>query len=312
MRWQLKAAIQRALSVVPRGADLNYLLQRHVTHGLPASDWHLERHAAEARRHLDAYERHSPAPRPAGELEAYEFGAGWDLIGALSLWSLGVERQTLVDIRPHVRWELVNDAILRLHARHDEFAARAGRPLRRPDPAPVGDLAALARRFGIRYLAPRDARATGFPPAAFDLVSSTFTLEHIPARDVAAIMRECARLLRPAGVLTGAVGLEDHYAFDDPRISVHNFLRYSERRWRMVNSSLHLQNRLRARDYEALARDAGLEVLAADTVLPDAERRRALDALPLAEPFASRYTRDELAPTELFLVAAPVTPGSSR
>jgi SAM-dependent methyltransferase len=171
----------------------------------------------------------------------------------------------------------------------------------------VHDLAGLERRFGIRYLAPRDARATGLPSASFDLVSSTFTLEHVPARDLAAIFPECARLLRPAGVMTGSAGMEDHYAFDDARISVYNFLRFSERRWRLANSPLHYQNRLRARDYLELVRAAGLDVLAADTVLPDAARRRALDALPLAEPFASGYTRDELAPTELFLVAGRVT-----
>jgi SAM-dependent methyltransferase len=274
-----------------------------VTHGLPASDWHLLRHADEARRHLEAYERHARAPRTAAELDAFEFGAGWDLVGPLSLWSLGVERQTLVDIYPHVRWELVNDALARLHAHHDELAATAGRPLRRPDPAPLGDLVTLQRRFGIRYLAPCDARATGLAAASFDLVSSTFTLEHIPAADVAAILRECARLLRPDGVTTGSVGLEDHYAFDDPRISVYNFLRYTERRWRLVNSALHHQNRLRARDYLQLAGAAGLTVLDADAAVPGPERLSALDTLPLAEPFASGYTRAELGATELFLVA---------
>jgi SAM-dependent methyltransferase len=303
VRWQLKAAIQRVLSAVPRGAEVNYLLQRHVTHGLPASDWHFSRHAAEAVRHLDAYERHAGAPRPTGELDAFEFGAGWDLIGPLSLWALGVERQTLVDVYAHVRWELVNDTLARMHRRHDELAALAQRPLRRVDPEPLSDLAALERRFGIRYLAPCDARATRLPPASFDLITSTFTLEHIPAADVAAIARECARLLRPGGVLTGSVGLEDHYAFDDPRISVYNFLRFSERRWRLVNSSLHFQNRLRARDHLRLVRGAGLAVHEHDAVLPDRLRRSVLDALPLAEPYASAYTRDELAPTELFFAA---------
>lgn len=45
---------------------------------------------------------------------------------------------------------------------------------------------------------PRDARQTGLPASHFDFVFRTATLEHIPAEDIPAIFRECARLHHPA------------------------------------------------------------------------------------------------------------------
>lgn len=301
MRWQVKAAVQKGLSVLPRGEELNYVLQRKVTRKLPAGDDQFFLHAGEAVRHLQAWERH--AGGAVSDVRAYEFGAGWDLIGQLTLWALGIRTQVVVDIDAHMRWELVSHSVEQLHRHHARVEAIAGRELRRPDPAPVGSQAELRERFGIDYRAPLDARATGFPAGSFDLITSTFTLEHIPGEDIAQIMRECARLLAPGGIVSCSVDMQDHYSFDDPRISAYNFLRYGERRWRLVNSSLHHQNRLRARDHLQLVEQAGLRVIDTRLSEPDEALRARLAALPLAEPFASDYTRDELAPTAIDIVA---------
>lgn len=301
MRWQAKAAVQKGLSVLPQGERLNYVLQRKVTKKLPAGDDQFFLHAQEAFRHVEAWERHGGGDLAA--VRGYEFGAGWDLVGPLTLWALGVGSQVLVDIDAHMRWELVNHSADQLHRHHGRLEELAGRALRRPDPAPVGSRGELLERFGIDYRAPLDARATGMPDGAFDLITSTFTLEHIPRDDIAAIMRECARLLAPGGIVSCSVDMQDHYSFDDPRISVYNFLRYSPRRWRAVNSSLHFQNRLRARDHVELVEQAGLRIVDTRLTEPDAAARAQLDALPLAEPFASGYTRAELEPTAIDVVA---------
>lgn len=87
---------------------------------------------------------------------------------------------------------------------------------------------------------------------------------------------------------------------DDPRISVYNFLRYSDRRWRIVNSSLHFQNRLRARDYRALFVEAGLEVAHEERRTPGAEHREQLKQLRLAPRFARGYTLEDLEPSDMW------------
>jgi 2-polyprenyl-3-methyl-5-hydroxy-6-metoxy-1,4-benzoquinol methylase len=168
------------------------------------------------------------------------------------------------------------------------------------------DTAQLLDWFGIDYRAPVDARDTGLPAGSFDLITSTFTLEHIPAPDIAEILRESARLLAPGGVLSSSVDLQDHYSFADPRISVYNFLRFSERSWRLINSPLHYQNRLRAKDQIALHEQAGLRLVDIVPREPDETLLRLLEATPIAAHFRERYTQQELAPTDISLTALSV------
>jgi hypothetical protein len=303
MRWQCKVAVQKTLSLIPGagGERANYLLQRRVSKKLPADDDQFFLHFDESVRHVRVFNEHGA--RRHDRIRAYEFGAGWDLVGPLSLWALGVSQQVIVDIDAHVRFGLVNHSIAQLLRHHTALEDRAGRSLRRPDPSPVRSPADLHERFGIDYRAPCDARATGLEPNSFDLILSTFTLEHIPPDDIVAILRESARLLADRGVVSCSIDMNDHYAFDDPRISVYNFLRYSDRRWRLVNSALHYQNRLRARDYRDLFADAGLFVLDEDLDTPAAEQREQLRQLPLAPRFAREYLVDELEPIAMMVVA---------
>lgn len=300
MRWQVKAGIQKLVSFAPRSEQVNYLLQR-ANGSFPTSDEQIRLHFGQASKHVAMYEDHTG--REAADASVYEFGAGWDLIGAVSMWMLGSDRQTLVDLEPHVRWELVQHTLERLSLLHEELEHAAARPLRRLDTTPITSHAELESRLGISYHAPRDARATGLGAGRYDLITSTFTLEHVPAHDIAAILRECAHLLGPGGVVSSSIDLQDHYSFADPRISIYNFLRYSDRSWRFVNSPLHFQNRLRVRDYLALFGGAGLNVIEADAEHPTDQQRQALDELPLYDRFRRDYTLDELALKALHVVA---------
>ncbi len=284
MRWVAKAALQRGLGLVPQGERLNYLFQRHVAHSLPAGESVFRRKFARAEQHVAAYEEHGPGTQLADAV-FYEFGVGWDLAIPLSYASLGVGRQVLVDIRPSARVELVNDSLARLERE------------------PIRSLAELDSRFGIDYLAPCDARATGLPGGSVDFVSSTDVCEHVPEDDLAAIFRECFRLLRAGGAFSCRIDLQDHYSYFDKSLSRYNFLRFSEGAWRLVNSPLHYQNRLRAPDYLRLVRDAGFELVVERPSGPDERGLAALGSLPLAERFRNGYTPQELGVTVLSFVA---------
>jgi SAM-dependent methyltransferase len=284
MRWVAKAALQRALGLVPQGERLNYLFQRHVAHSLPAGESVFRRKFARAEQHVAAYEEHGPGT-PLRDAAFYEFGVGWDLAIPLSYASLGVGRQVLVDIRPSARVELVNDSLSRLERE------------------PIQSLPELEERFGIDYLAPCDARATGLPAESVDFVSSTDVCEHVPEDDLAAIFHECFRLLRAGGAFSCRIDLQDHYSYFDRSLSRYNFLRFSEGAWRLVNSPLHFQNRLRAPDYLRLVRDAGFELVVERPSGPDERGLAELGSLPLAERFRNGYTPQELGVTVLSFVA---------
>src|SRR3954469_11782148 len=302
MRWLAKAALQRGLGVLPQGERLNYVFQRHVLRSFPLGDAALKQKFTRACSHLALYSEHGPGV-PAAEATFFEFGAGWDLAIPLAYAALGVGHQVVIDIRPSARMELVNETIAAFERLRPELEETAGRSLRELGGA-VTSVAELEPRFGIRYLAPCDARATGLPAGSVDFVSSTDTCEHIPRADLAAIFAECRRLLRPGGAFSCRIDLQDHYAYFDRSISRYNFLRFSDRTWGLVNSPLHFQNRLRAPEYLRLVRDAGFEVVVDNPSGPSERGLVELQALPIAERFRV-YPPEDLGVTILSFVARP-------
>lgn len=254
--WRAKAAIQQLFTHVPGGGRANELFQRHVTHGLPHSDAELDAMVELGRHHLDRLTTH--APEPVGAATFFEFGAGADLITALVLHALGAGPQIAVDLHRLARLDLVEDAVARIDRLLGPPRTAAGDAPKVTAPATVEGL--LATR-AIDYRAPCDARATRLPSASIDCVTSTNTMEHIPPADLARILVECRRILRPDGVMSCQVDYQDHYAYFDPRITVYNFLRYTDRQWRWCNPALHHQNRRRHATYVALFRDAGFTIL---------------------------------------------------
>ena len=104
----------------------------------------------------------------------------------LILWSLGVDHQLVVDIRPLRRAELVADVARRLAGplRREEFVR-----LPPPPPDEHRELASFLEDLGIDYRAPCDVRTTGLPAGSVDFVTSTNTLEHIPPDDIASSLR---------------------------------------------------------------------------------------------------------------------------
>jgi SAM-dependent methyltransferase len=300
MRWLAKAALQKSLGTLPQGERLNYVFQRRVLRSLPAGDGALRQKFSRALQHLGAYEEHGPGV-PAAEATFYEFGAGWDLAIPVAYALLGVGRQVLVDIRPSARVELVNDSLASYERLRGELEGVAGRELR-PLGGPISRLDELEERFGIRYLAPCDARGTGLPAESIEFVSSTDTCEHIPGTDLAEIFRECFRLVRPGGAFSCRIDLQDHYAYFDRSLSRYHFLRYSDRAWSLVNSPLHHQNRLRSPEYLQLVSDAGFELVVEKPSGPTEDGRAELARLSLAERFRG-FTPDELGVTVLSFVA---------
>jgi SAM-dependent methyltransferase len=306
VNWLLKAALQKAISALPNPEAANYVFQRRVTRSLPIGDAGVRRKFGRALRHFRVFDEHGPVRAPA-EAVFYEFGAGWDLAVPLAYAALGGGRQVLVDIRPNVRLELVNATLASLARQREALAAEADMELRDLGPPDLRGLDELEERFGIAYLAPRDARATGLPAASVDFVSSTNTLEHVPARDIAPILRECARLLRPDGVMSFRIDMQDHASYSDPRVSVYHFLRFSDRAWRLLTSDLGYQNRLRLPDYRRLFREAGLETLVESVAEPAREHLAALARVELAPRFRG-YAREELAARALEVVVRPHLP----
>lgn len=303
MRWLAKSLVQNTIVHLPRHEEINYFLQRRVSRRLPMP-WELMLKKVDwAGRHLAAVRRFGP-DRPVEELTLMEMGAGWDLVVPLSLWMCGVEHQVAVDIEPHVRLELLNDALARLGAAPDTVAGRLDAFVRPVDPAPVDSLEELRRRFGIDYRAPVDGRSTPFAAGSFDAVTSSDTLEHLPVAVLAPVLAELRRLLARQGVMSHLIDMMDHYRYVDPAITVYNFLKFGDRAWGWLNSPIEHQNRLRLPDYRALVERAGFRILTEEVHRPTEENLEHLRSMDLAPRFRDDAL-DDLGAKGMLMVAAP-------
>jgi len=301
MRWIAKAAVQKGLSALPNEEAVNYWFQRHLTHTLPRSGSNLHLHIELPSRHLQMFKKYGACP--VGEATFFEFGAGWDLIGPLTYYALGVEKQVLIDIRSNLRFELVEQAWADLNQRRDEIERVSGMPARDLGSEPPNSQEALEERFGISYMAPYDARDTGLPAESFDFISSTDTVEHIPRPDLERIFVEMARLLRPKGLISCTIDLQDIYSYFDSSISKYNYLKFSDRVWGLANSGLHHQSRLRLSDYLEMIGAAGLEIVDRTVEEPTEEDLAELRLLPLAPRFRDGYSPEALGAKNAHLVA---------
>lgn len=257
MKWKYKALLQMVLSHIPYGERLNYFFQRHVTKSLPISDIEFIDLVACAKEHIDMFCKYRV--QPLKEAVFYEFGAGWDLIIPLVFYALGVEHQILVDIRKLIKLELINYNVEKFQqmAFDLEFPRIPHQFLDNG----CDILVSLKKYYGIDYRAPHNAKHSVIEPASIDCITSTNTMEHIPPRDIQAILRECHRILKDSGLISFRIDYQDHYAYFDSRISVYNFLRYPDKIWAFFNPPLHYQNRLRHRDYLYLFLEAGFEIV---------------------------------------------------
>jgi SAM-dependent methyltransferase len=300
VNWQVKAYVQSALSRLPLGDKMNFVLARYVTKTQPVSTEVFKRNAAFAREHLDSF--HKFGISPIEDARFYEFGGGWDLTIPLTFYSLGVNHQTVVDLRRLVKAALVRESARRLSVGSQQFELS-----RNPDGLANSSTRAqlvdmLRTHYGINYRAPFDAQRSGIESGTIDYISATSVLQHIPVEALRGILRECYRILRPGGLIRVLNDYKDNYSYVDQSISVYNFLKFSDEEWKRFNPTLHYQNRLRHVDHMRLFIDAGLDLIENDATRSRSASDEMLGQITLAKKFR-HYSLDDLLPVRGVILA---------
>lgn len=205
-----------------------------------------------------------------------EIGSGWFPTIPLLLARDGARRVFLTDLARNMD-ERTFGVALDFVARHRAWPGVAGRRF---------------EDFPFTYLAP-------FAPAqvrdrSLEFIASRTVLEHVPRRDLVALLRSLAAKLTGAGLMVHLVDHSDHLAHADPRLSMVNFLTWSARTHRFVTwLARGGENRLRHHEYPEVFRAAGLDVVASHAHVHEPTRRR-LPTLRLAPPY-DRMDPDALA-----------------
>ena len=306
-RWQIKALLQGGVSLLPYSHRANRILQK-----LNGS--------LDPRSRVDAM-----AERVAGHLNRFDAFCGSDVQNANFL-ELGTGVFPLFPVLLALRGanEVYTYDITQLATRRDvaqTFAAIADKrewltaniSVGRPDRlARLGELRQKVEdgilsvqeglaKIGIFYRV-RDASRSDLSSASIDAIASNDVLEHVSRPVLRDLFEEFRRLIKRDGIMSYFINMGDHYAAADSSIGPCNFYRFSENRWRWLNSGLQYQNRLRLSDYRKLLEQAGWEVVNDYVVRASSDE---LETLPLATQFAS-YSKDDLLAIHVWLVCRPI------
>lgn len=268
MHWRLKAAIQQAVSALP--PRLSYA----VYYGLQRCFGDLRRQDPTEllRIGVEIWQRLRSIGVEPYDRVFFEVGTGRSLVIPLAYWLMGARRVLTVDLHPYLKDAIVmrDLAWFRAHAerarglfgshlRPERFKALLALAAAKPS------LADVFERCSIAYHAPCDASRTGLPPHSVDFHTSYTVLEHVPPDSIVDILREGMRIITTGGLFVHRVDYSDHFAHGDRRISMVNFLRYSDADWaRLAGNRYAYTNRLRHDDYLDLFRRAGHRILIAD------------------------------------------------
>lgn len=298
-RWILKAATQKGLSVLPGGEVMNAFLQSHVTKSLELDEVHFSETLRQCRRHLENFFSVRGNCEPG--FTVFEVGTGWYPIISVGLYLCGAAKVTTLDIRPLATLDRIREifqffsqsasdgSLLRILPWANETRIRVLQTLaRRPD------LPALKETLGTIGIDPilGDARQVDLETGSIDFIFSNTTLQVIPSDLLPGFFAEFRRLASPQAVMCHHMGLGDGYALIDPSITWFNFLRYSNRAWKLIDNSLVHNNRLRVSDYRGLHQESGWLIGAEDTTYGCVDD---LEKVPLAKEFQAYSTKDLLA-----------------
>ncbi len=262
-RWLLKSFVQRVISMLPNSQKWNEFLQQHVTKSLRLDRMHCVDMIVKAKRHLDVRARNADL----ADFTVLEIGTGWYpvapivfiLCGASKVWTFDIEHLISADrlesLLAHFRELVASNKLAELlpnlcRSRIDFLLPPTG-----------GDAIRRLREMGIEYRL-QDASSTGLPNSSVDHFFSHSVMQYIPRGPLMSLMNECMRVAKPHATHSHHILLKDQFSIFDKSITEFDFLRFSDRLWRWLDSPLIPQTRLRISDYRNIFAEAGWRLLA--------------------------------------------------
>lgn len=265
-KWIIKAVVQKSISYLPYSQRINYFFQKHVTGGVRLSDEHFGLKLQHAREHHHCL-------LTFGEENAdrtiLELGTGWYPVIPLLLFLTGSGRIISVDIQKWMTRETLQITLLKFREWRERGLLdeelpsineqRWERLMDFEENPSAFDLDQINEEIGLQTLI-QDARNLNIKSDSVDFICSNNTFEHIPGEILSAILREFNRVIKPGGLMSHFIDMSDHFAHFDSRITIYNFLKYSEKRWSFIDNTIQPQNRMRFRDYKKMYMESGLPV----------------------------------------------------
>jgi hypothetical protein len=304
-KWVIKAVVQKTISYLPWAYRINYLFQKHVTGGVSLTDEHFGLKLQHARDHyhsLQKYGRENP------HRTILELGTGWYPVVPILFFLTSAGKVKSVDIRKwmtrntmqttllkYLEWKergLLDDMLPHMNQSKWEQLLDV---VKNPSEYSMERINSM---FGLTTLI-GDARNLELEDDSVDFICSNNTFEHIPEEILRGILVEFSRVQKPGGMMNHFIDMSDHFAHFDHSITIYNFLKYSRKKWRIVDNNIQPQNRLRLRDYLDMYHDLGIP---ASELIPRKGSTEELGRVKVHSEF-SAYSPEELAVSHTYIIS---------
>lgn len=263
-KWKQKAIVQKTISYLPFGQNINYFFQKYVTKGENLNDEYFLDRLGHAKEHIHYFQKITGNFFPNSSLE---IGTGWYPIVPISLFLVGSEKIYSVDIKMLTSKERIiktlnkflefhNSGKLKDYINYSSERFKVITSILENDEN--YDLDQILQLLKITYII-EDARKLSLADNSIDLVNSNNTFEHIYPELLIPILKEFKRVVKKQnGVMSHFIDMSDHFAHFDKTINIYNFLQFSDKQWKWIDNSIQPQSRIRIYDYKKIYEDLNI------------------------------------------------------
>jgi len=265
-KWKQKAIVQKTISYLPFGQNINYFFQKYVTKGENLNDEYFLDRLGHAKEHIHYYQKITGNSFPNSSLE---IGTGWYPVVPISLFLIGSETIYSVDIKMLTSKERIVTTLKKFIECYEsgkltdfiEYIPERFEVIQSIlADLEKYDLAQILQLLKINYLI-EDARKLSLADNSIDLVNSNNTFEHIYPEILIPILKEFKRIVKkPNGVMSHFIDMSDHFAHFDKSINIYNFLQFSDKQWKWIDNSIQPQSRIRIYDYKKIYEDLNIPI----------------------------------------------------
>jgi len=301
--WKLKAIVQKTISFFPGNYKINYLFQKYVTKGVILSDEYFYDRLGHALKHANFY-FNEKKQFPDVTLE---LGTGWYPVVPVSMFLLGADSISTIDITPLTDKEKLLDTLKKFKEAIENKKIdhvflrdqnRVNKVISLAEKGNQYDFNTLLNKLNITCLRV-DARNLPFDNETFDLIHSNNTLEHIYENILNDILAEFKRVQKKNGFQSHFIDMSDHFAHADESITIYNYLQFSEKQWKRIDNSVQPQNRLRINQYRDVFVKNSMKIILEESRPGNLED---LKKVKLSLPFSS-FNETDLAKSHVYLLS---------
>lgn len=304
-KWKLKAIVQNIIALMPYKERVNYFFQKNVTKGVNLNDEYFEYKIGHARDHIDFFKVYGET-NP--DKTIIELGSGWYPIIPLIMFISDSGKVISLDVQSWMNKEHQITAINKIIDWHHQGKLQAYiKDINQNKWELLTQISENPERYtfesineiiGLQLML-KDARKLDIKDSSVDLICSNNTFEHIYPDILKGILKEFQRVIKPDGVMSHFIDLSDHFAHYDKSINIYNFLKYSEKQWKIIDNSIQPQNRLRFRDYREIYHSLSIPISKEEIRSGNIEEVKSLNI----HPEFSHYDIKDLAISHGYLVS---------